>query len=257
MYLRERIAGLPSGRFVEVGPGSGEITCLFLQRGCSGQSFDLDAGAVSNLSQRCASEIEQNRFIAVNSDFLATPAPTATERVDMVISCMVMEHMDKAAEIAYMQASKGWLKETGLMLSLVPASPAHWGIEDEIAGHYRRYTAASIQALIQENGWHLRHIAELTFPTSNLLLTISNYLVNKSERSKLGLSTLERTKQSGSRKVLFKTQFPTLLQVVLNRHTLYPLNLLQKACSKSERALVLYFEASPGSTGVVGFENGN
>ena len=168
-----------------------------------------------------------------------------------------MEHMDEDAETAFMQASKGWLNEKGLMLGLVPASPAHWGIEDEIAGHYRRYTAASIQALIQENGWHLRHIAGLTFPTSNLLLPISNYLVNKSERGKLRLSALERTKQSGRREVMFKTQFPALLQTVLNRHTLYPLHLLQKACAKSERALVLYFEASPDSTAVVDSKDGN
>ena len=85
----------------------------------------------------------------------------------------------------------------------------------------------------------------LTFPVSNLLLPVSNYLVNRAERSKLNLSLVDRTKQSGRRQVAFKTHFPSLLGVLLNRFTMFPAFLIQKLFSGSERALVLYFEASP------------
>lgn len=245
MYLRERIRQIPPGRFIEIGPGSGEITRLLLDNGWSGCSYDLEVKTIAKLKDRFAKEIAQHRFIPINDDYLSPPP--ASKRVDLVISCMVMEHLDDDAQFAFMKMSSERLKKGGVMISLVPASPAHWGIEDDIAGHCRRYTRAGIETLTAISGWKLLHIAGLTFPISNLLLPVSNFLVNRSERSKLALSLLERTKQSGSRKVMFKTYFPSILGILLNEFTLFPLYLLQKLCAKSERALVLYFEAQPCS----------
>lgn len=131
------------------------------------------------------------------------------------------------------------------MIALVPSSPSHWGIEDDIAGHYRRYTKHSIETLTSVSGWKLLHIAGLTFPISNFLLPISNFLVNRSERSNLKLSTLDRTKLSGRRQVKFKTFFPSIFGLLLNKYTLSPMYILQKLFSKSEHALVLYFETQP------------
>ena len=162
-----------------------------------------------------------------------------------MISCMVMEHLEDDAQNAFMKMSAEYLKKEGVMIGLVPSSPAHWGIEDDIAGHCRRYTKDSIGTLASVNGWKLLHIAGLTFPISNLLLPLSNFLVNKSERSKLDLSPLDRTKQSGRRQVKFKTYFPAILGLLLNEFTLFPMYILQKLFVKSERALVLYFEAQP------------
>jgi hypothetical protein len=133
------------------------------------------------------------------------------------------------------------------MITLMSASPAHWGIEDAIAGHFRRYTHASIRELGADNGWKLMHTAGLTFPTSNWLLPISNYLVNQSEGPKLALAPLERTKESGRRNAACKTRFPPVLAILLNKVTLFPLHLLQKFFAASERALVIYFEARPNA----------
>jgi SAM-dependent methyltransferase len=245
MYLRERLHRIAPGRFVEIGPGSGEITRLLLDYGWSGSSYDLEAKTIASLEDRFAKEIAEHRYIPINEDYLAYSP--STEKVDLVISCMVMEHMEDNAQFSFMQLSKECLKKGGVMVGLVPASPAHWGIEDDIAGHCRRYTRTTLEKLTTDNGWKLDHVTGLTFPTSNFLLPISNFLVNRSERSKLELSALERTKHSGRRTVKFKTYFPAILGVLLNRYTLYPLNLLQKIFAKSERALVLYFEAIPSN----------
>jgi hypothetical protein len=91
--------------------------------------------------------------------------------------------------------------------------------------------------------WQIVHLAGLTYPVSNILLPISNYLVGRSEKSKLKLSQLERTKQSGRRSVKFKTHFPSVFEFLLNRYLLWPWHQLQKASADHERALVLYFEA--------------
>jgi len=243
MYLRERLRQVPSGRFIEIGPGSGEITSLLLDLGWSGSSYDLEAKTIEALKVRFAKEITEYRYMPINEDYLSYLA--AEEKVDLVISCMVMEHLEDNAARSFMQMSKECLSNNGVMIGLVPASPAHWGIEDDIAGHCRRYTRSALQILTTASGWELLHIAGLTFPISNCLLPISNFLVNRGERSKLALSALERTKQSGCREVKFKTYFPAILGILLNKHTLYPLFILQKMFANSERALVLYFEAKP------------
>lgn len=144
-----------------------------------------------------------------------------------------------------MAQSARCLKKEGLMIGLVPASPAHWGIEDDIAGHCRRYTRATLKELMQKSGWRLTHNAGLTFPISNLLLPLSNYLVRRAEKYKLTLSFQERTKLSGRRHVKFKTYFPSLAGLLINNITIKPFYWLQKLFAESERALVLYFEADP------------
>jgi SAM-dependent methyltransferase len=246
MYLRKRIRQVPPGRFIEIGPGSGEITKLLLDNGWSGCSFDLEARTIEMLKNRFAKEIAEQRFIPINENYLSSAAQLS-EKVDLVISSMVMEHLEDDEVSAFMQISAYHLNNEGIMIGIVPASPAHWGIEDDIAGHCRRYTRSAIETLAAVSNWKLQHIAGLTFPISNLLLPVSNFLVNRSERSKLGLSALERTKQSGRRQVKFKTHFPSVLRIFLNEYALFPLYLLQKLFSKSERALVIYFEVKPDS----------
>ncbi|MGZ3592472.1 MAG: class I SAM-dependent methyltransferase [Syntrophales bacterium] len=246
MYLRERIRQIPSGQFIEIGPGSGDITRLLLDHGWSGCSYDLEARTIASLKERFAKEIAEHRFMLINDDYLSVLPPN--EKVDLVISCMVMEHLEDDAQNAFMQQSAACLKKRGVMIGLVPSSPVHWGIEDDIAGHCRRYTRNSIETLVSVSGWKMLHIVGLTFPISNLLLPVSNFLVNKSERSKLELSPLDRTKQSGRRQVKFKTYFPAILGLLLNKYTLFPLYILQKLFAKSEHALVLYFEAQPSPT---------
>ena len=241
MYLRERLRGLQPGRFIEIGPGSGEITRLLLDHGWSGRSYDLEAKTVESLRARFAIEVAEKRFIAVNENYLSSPSPP--EKVDLVISCMVMEHLEDDAQYDFMEKSANCLKVGGVMIGLVPASPAHWGIEDDIAGHCRRYSRKSLRSLLQRSRWEAVHVAGLTYPVSNLLLPISNYLVQRSEVSKLKLSTLERTKQSGRRNVRFKTHFPSVLKLILNEWTMLPLYWIQKFYSNSDKVLVIYFEA--------------
>lgn len=246
MYVQERIRLVAPGRFIEIGPGGGEITKLLLDHGWSGYSYDLEAKTIAALKERFANEVAAHRLTPIGDNFLSNTLPIS-EKVDLIISCMVMEHLEDDEQFTFMQTASERLKHGGMLVGLVPASPAYWGIEDDIAGHRRRYTRESIANLAASCGWKVQHMAGLTFPVSNILLPVSNFLVNQSERSKLALSPLERTKQSGRRQVRFKTSFPAILGLLLNKITLYPLHLLQKLCSKSERALVLYFEAQSSS----------
>ena len=242
MYLRERLKHIAAGRFVEIGPGGGEITGLLLELGWTGVAYDLESQTIDALRNRFKEHLTNGRLTTFNQDFMASPPTT---KADLVISCMVMEHMDDQQQSLFMDQAARFLNGSGLMIGLVPGSPAHWGIEDEIAGHFRRYTRQALQEFVQKSRWNLIHLAGLTCPISNIVLPLSNYLVRRAEKAKLGLPTQERTKLSGRRHVMFKTQFPVILALLLNRSALYPFHIAQKLFSGSERALVLYFEARP------------
>lgn len=245
MYLDERLKSMASGHFIEIGPGSGEITNRLLKAGWSGTVYDLSEETVNNLKQRFAAEINANRLVVVLGDFLnSSRLYQQIERVDVIISCMVMEHLDNEAERKFMALCASHLKTGGKLIGLVPASPSYWGIEDDIAGHCRRYSNDYLLSLLHTTGWQAEHIAGLTYPISNLLLPLSNYLVQRHEASKLALSSLERTKHSGHRNVRFKTHFPSIMKLFLNEYALLPLHWLQKFFAKSDKALVIYFEAT-------------
>jgi SAM-dependent methyltransferase len=245
MYLDERLKSIVPGHFIEIGPGSGEITNRLLKAGWSGIVYDLSEETINSLKQRFATEIKADRLVVVLGDFLNSSLPCQpTERADVIISCMVMEHLDNEAERKFMALSALHLKSDGRMIGLVPASPRYWGIEDDIAGHCRRYSSEYLLSLLHTTGWQAQHIAGLTYPISNLLLPLSNYLVRQHETSKLVLSSLERTKHSGHRNVRFKTHFPSIMKLFLNECVLLPLHWLQKFFSYSNKALVIYFEAT-------------
>jgi SAM-dependent methyltransferase len=243
MYLRERLQRMRPGRFVEIGPGKGEVTRLLLELGWRGESFDLEPLTIAALQERFASEISEGRYRAACEDVLSLPDPA--RRADLVISCMVMEHLDDTAEPGFMRKAASLLGPGGRMIGLVPASPEHWGIEDDIAGHCRRYTREALQGLVDATGWEVEHLSGLTYPVSNMLLPVSNRLVRRSEEHKLRLPALERTRLSGRRSVKYKTYLPSVLGLLSNRYTLAPLHWLQKACGGARSALVLYFEARP------------
>jgi phospholipid N-methyltransferase len=240
LYLQERISQIPAGRFVEIGPGRGEISNLLLKNSWIGTAYELNPDTVVFLNKRFSSEIAAGQYSVTNKDWLMD---NADNRYELIISCMVMEHLDSENERKFLQQAVKCLQPTGTLICFVPGSPRHWGIEDEIAGHFRRYSRNSIIDTLSSENLQVDHLVGLTYPISNLLLPLSNWLVRRNESKKLNLSKLERTKQSGFRKVAMKTHFPAGFALLLNRFTIYPLHIFQKIFRNSKNSLVLYFEA--------------
>jgi SAM-dependent methyltransferase len=246
MYLRERLAHLAAGRFVEVGVGGGTMTDVLLDRGWTGIGYEVSAEAARLAAARLDRYIRQGRFTIQQTDWLSggDDVPPA----DLIISSMVLEHLSEADEREYFRRCERTLGPAGLAILIVPASPTHWGIEDEVAGHYRRYTSETMRMMLRDVGWEPTHIAGLTFPVSNLLLPVSNALVARTESHKCSASMAQRTRASGHRTVPLKTAFPRMLGLVLNELVLYPAHLLQKLARRHAAALVLYVEARPART---------
>jgi SAM-dependent methyltransferase len=239
MYLKARLASLAGKRFLEVGAGNGHISRYLLELGLNGIGFDLNASACENNAVLNKDAIAAGRYSIENADFLQAPA---NERADVIISSMVLEHLLPAEVDSYFERCKGMLTPGGLIVSLVPGSPAHWGIEDEIAGHRKRYSFSCFDDIARSHGLAVAHQAGLTFPLSNWLLPLSNFLTRRRERNKLELTMQERTVQSGNRDVPWKTVFPSFIAYLVNEVTLYPFYLLQRAFGRHPGSMVIYSE---------------
>lgn len=84
----------------------------------------------------------------------------------------------------------------------------------------------------------------LDFIVNNHYKNISNYF-RKQQSTLKCLSMQERTRQSGLRNVMFKTVFPSFMQLILNELVLTPFHILQKINKGNSRSLVLYSEEKP------------
>ena len=246
LYLKERLRYLNPGRFVDVGCGQGFTSRILLDAGWRGTGYDLNPDSLSVAAELNSDAVAQGRYSVANVDWLDGDG---TGDADLVISCCVLEHLSAEQECRFLDRAAREMTPRGLLILIVPGSPRHWGIEDEIAGHFRRYTYDGLRSLVEARGWKCVHSAGLTYPLGNFLLPLSNALVKRAERSKRALSMAERTKLSGNRNVPFKTRFPSVLNLILNEQVLWPLHLLQKVSSRNPDCLILFGEFQPSSLG--------
>jgi hypothetical protein len=212
---------------------------MFLENGMTGVGFDLNTGACDNNRTLNADYIKDKKYEIFNSDFFTSNLPV---KFDMIISCMVLEHLNDEMVSDYFKICKSYLNKNGKIVILVPSSMKHWGIEDEIAGHFRRYSFSDFDSIAKSHQLKISNKAGLTHPISNWLLGLSNYLVKKNEGHKKDLTMQEQTVESGNRNVKFKTDFPSYFKLFFNTITLYPFHIFQKINSNNQNSLVMYCE---------------
>jgi len=240
MYLRKQIAQLPVGTFVEVGGGDGYLTMLLMSMGWCGITIELDSTSAEMLKTHFAKEIDAQQLEVICADFLTY---TPQQSVDLVISSMVIEHLPDDQESQFITQSKRITRDGGRIIILTPLSPAHWGIEDDIAGHIRRYTRDRLKWLLTNSQLHIVKVVGLTYPVSNILLPFSNMLVRRHESAKLTVDKYQLTLESGHRDVPLKTHVPLIFRLIMNEYTLWPLYVIQNWCRNHQSALIGYAEA--------------
>ncbi len=245
MYFKERLGRVEGGRFVEIGVGKGALSRLLLDMGWTGTGFELNTQAMDAAARVNREYVESGRYALENENWLEVPS---TAPVDLVVSSMVLEHMNEGDEKRYLSKCREELSDRGIAVLFVPSGRRYWGIEDELAGHLRRYSFEDMTSKCEAVGLTIRHMAGLTCPLSNILLPISNVLVGRGESEKSDLSLDERTRASGDRDVMLKTTFPRFCALVLNEVVLYPFHIAQKLCRRSARSMVLYVEGSRSVT---------
>lgn len=109
---------------------------------------------------------------------------------DIVCAFEVLEHIqdDLEALSRWREHSRNWL------LISVPMNPDRFGPADEHAGHYRRYTRASLGAALSETGWNPRAICAYGFPAGYLLEAARQRVAARTQQQH---DMVERTNASG------------------------------------------------------------
>jgi SAM-dependent methyltransferase len=246
MFFRERVRRLlpKPATFLEIGAGRGHLSRLLLQCGHAGTGMDLNPDACAFNRALNGDFIGAGRYEVLEENFLDHDPPDT--KYDLIFSCMVIEHICAEDLDQYFTRALQLLKTAGVIVQFVPASMKYWGIEDEIAGHFKRYTRGCFHRLAEEHGLQVRLLTGLTYPISNWLFPISNRLVCRAEGYKRGLPPQDRTVLSGNRDVPMKTTFPAWMKLFLNGLTLRPFHIMQKWFGGHEDAMVLYCELAGG-----------
>ncbi len=128
---------------LNAGCGSGELSFLLAAAGHTVRGIDPAQEYIAlarkslppALAPRCSFEVG------------TIEGYTAREPFDAVVATDVLEHIEDDYTAA--RALAILVKEGGKLIITVPAMPLFFGFHDEQLGHFRRYTAASLGALIQ------------------------------------------------------------------------------------------------------------
>lgn len=224
--------------FLEIGCGAADLSYELCRKGFSGIGIDSSDHAIAMAKKKMHLQIQKGTFELKKLDILNCPSNALSTKFDNVFSVMVMEHIQE--HILFLQKLSSLVKKGGNLIIVVPARESHWGIEDETVGHVRRYERNSLSQAFQEANLPKPLIWSLAVPTANILFNLSNFLISRSsETKKKNLSLKKQTSTSGTREIPFKTSFPKLFQVILNRYTLRPFTLVQRLFYKSDTGIIL------------------
>lgn len=223
--LRDLLKGREIDSFVDVGCGGGDVSKLLCSLGLRGIGIDFSPAAIEAANRKLSGEIGRGQYQLVQSD--VTSDRLSLTKSDLGVSIMVMEHI--ADDSGYVRTVSQLVRPGGLVVFCVPGRKDHWSFEDETVGHLRRYDRKDLRALLEVSGLTDVEVWSLSVPTANVLVGIGNALARRAgEGRKRNLTKIEQTKTSGLREIPWKTTFPSVFRLILNRYTLYPLLVIQR-----------------------------
>jgi SAM-dependent methyltransferase len=162
--------GLPPGKVLEFGCGSGALLHEFAQRGheCVGVETSAQARAIAS----------DMLGAFPSAKIVGDVTEAGPFEADLLIACEVLEHIEEDAAALAEWVSR--LRPGGRMILTVPAHMRMWGVRDIWAGHVRRYSRQDLQRLADGTGLEVERIECNGFPLVNL----TNFFANLSVRGK-------------------------------------------------------------------------
>jgi len=187
------------GSLLEVGCGAGALVRDLHAMGFSCTALEMGGEAREIARRICA----DRPGLQIHSE----PRPDWTGRFDYVLAFEVLEHIedDRAAAEQW----RSWLKPDGKLILSVPAHPERWNVSDVWAGHFRRYTRASLHAVLESAGLAVGHFETYGFPLINLIEPVRalHHGRRLRERSKAG-DMREASAHSGIDRTLETRLYP-------------------------------------------------
>jgi SAM-dependent methyltransferase len=149
-YLFSSVARWLTPPVLELGSGFGTYTDMLLARGPA-IAADIDTDCLADLAARFAGR--GLRTLALDLNDHAAIRATRGLGFRSVFSSNVLEHIqDDVGALAALADAAPPGATVGL---IVPAHPRLYGYMDAQAGHFRRYTRASLAAVLRRAGWEV------------------------------------------------------------------------------------------------------
>ena len=98
-----------------------------------------------------------------------------SESFDFIIMADILEHIE--GDVVVLEGLSKKLKSGGKLLLCVPAYQFLWGVDDEMVGHYRRYSKASLKAAIDGLPIKILDVKYLGFPFYLTARIFNNLLI--------------------------------------------------------------------------------
>jgi SAM-dependent methyltransferase len=247
--VRERFAGWRTAghaldRIVEIGCGAGSLAAALLDDGPSALLVDASPGAALIAARRLAWRRAEGRAQVLCSELSGLPAELTG--FDVALSMMTLEHVVDERE--FLAGLCRLVRPGGWILVGVPARRDHWGVEDELVGHLRRYERADLTALLAAAGLVDVGAWSVAVPVANVLFRVGQWLVRRGTAGEVAAQgQRQQTATSGIRELPWKTVFPPAFRYLLNPRAMRPLFWLQRCFYAGDRGLCLLAWGRSGS----------
>ncbi len=157
--ITRELAGRDVTSVLEIGPGEGAVACR-LAPGRAYTGVELSDRTRAITEQRLVQLGAPGRLVASLEDL------PADERFDLVCAFEVIEHIDADQEALATWAAR--LRPGGTLLISTPSGPDRMGAADEIAGHFRRYSAEGLAAMAGDCGLVDVRVTHVGYPVGYL-----------------------------------------------------------------------------------------
>ena len=164
---RRLLEGLPAGRFLEIGVGSGDFYEELAWRGFSGFCLDLNSDLVREHQSSLTSQTNQIEFRTAN--FFSIK-----DQFNLVVAFEVLEHYEE--DRLCLEKWMSLLKPEGRLIFSVPAHMRQWTVNDTRAGHARRYERPELMKKLLVSGFLIENFWCYGFPVLNFTYPLSSGL---------------------------------------------------------------------------------
>jgi SAM-dependent methyltransferase len=140
----------PCKTFFDIGGGNGCVAHALQLQGNSVVLVEPGASGARNAIQRGVSTVVQSTL---------EDAGFSRESMPSVGLFDVMEHIESDGE--FLQCIHYFLRAEGHLYVTVPAYQGLWSVDDIQAGHFRRYSAASLRSRLNDSGFDVLYCGYL------------------------------------------------------------------------------------------------
>ncbi len=173
--LVEEISRLPSpsGKALDAGSGDGTLTLELLKMGLAVSAVDASIDCLERLRENLAlagEDMESPCPRVTIDQAVLTDLPFQDNSFDLVVSGEVLEHVEDhqaaAAQIARV------MKPGAALVVSVPANPDLFSVEDEWAGHIRRYEKNQLEDIFSRAGLETVRLYHWGWPVTYLYVRL-------------------------------------------------------------------------------------